>query len=136
MFLGPRNYPSNLVNSLLFDVKTALKDTSHSPPEVLEVISKKYNKPNDKIKTLTSHVKQVQELAYVGIKRVMDNTEIAENISMKTEELASTSFLLNQESRRLAKQMYWKKLKLKIILGILVLSVFLYFIIPLVTDDN
>mmetsp|Transcript_22991 Transcript_22991/g.22726 ORF Transcript_22991/g.22726 Transcript_22991/m.22726 type:complete len:116 (-) Transcript_22991:36-383(-) len=106
MFLGPKNYPSCIVNSLLFDIKTALKDTKQSEQEILESMSKKYQSGEGKIKNLTTNIKQVQELAYVGIKKVMENTEIAENLSGKTDELASTSFLMNQEAKKLERQMY------------------------------
>ncbi|CAG9327138.1 unnamed protein product [Blepharisma stoltei] len=138
MFLGPKNYPSHLVNSLLFDIKTALKDKKYSEQEVLEIMSQKYRNSNgqDKVKNLTTQVKQVQELAYVGIQKVLENTEVAENLSVKTDELASTSYLLNQQSKRLSRQLYWRNFKLRCIVGIVIAAVLLYLIISLFSEDD
>ncbi|XP_055913126.1 vesicle-associated membrane protein 7 isoform X2 [Eupeodes corollae] len=76
---------------------------------------------------------QIDEIKHIMVKNIdilRDRGEKLELLVNKTERLENTSVGFRQQSRNLARQMFWKKMRLYVIMGFIVV-ILVYFIISI-----
>jgi vesicle-associated membrane protein 4 len=140
------SYPERHAWSLLEELKNKLHQQGTSvlqtcPEEAYtkifasEVIglSKKYDdlRNLDKIQAVNSQVLEVQNLAQAGIQQVLRNTEKADEMAAKTYEMQQMAGAFARDATQLKRIMYWRNMRLKIIIAFVILAVILYITIPI-----
>ena len=90
----------------------------------------------DKLHAVNSRVNEVKSVMHSNIEQVIRNTDAVENIEAKTENMRDTAKYFSKSSSDLERNYYWRNMKIKAILGCLVLIVVLYFTVPMLTSDS
>jgi len=79
---------------------------------------------DEKIRLVQSEIGIVTNVMKQNIEKVMDNTEKLNQIQNKTEDLESNARLFGQKTKELRKAMWWKNMKIKLmIIGIILLLI-------------
>mmetsp|Transcript_31564 Transcript_31564/g.54688 ORF Transcript_31564/g.54688 Transcript_31564/m.54688 type:complete len:226 (-) Transcript_31564:66-743(-) len=139
-------YPDYLSNSLLDELKVAFKGqgtdsllhcspgayTKIMAPDMIK-LTEKYDKKRstDRIGTLSLQVQDVQGIVGDSIQQVLRNTESAEAIGIKSQDMRNTAQVFHSDARKLERIMYWRKVKLNIIIACVVIAVILYIVVPI-----
>lgn len=140
-------YPSRVAIAMLQDLykeftakhgdnaKTAAENSlsKKAKPIFLEVC-KKYEDPTgvDKTSKILGQVDAVKGQMQDNIASMLKNTEKAEDMAAKSEQLNEQASVFKKRSTDLKKQMQWKNLKMTLILGGVVLLIVLVIVVPLV----
>mmetsp|Transcript_43338 Transcript_43338/g.65491 ORF Transcript_43338/g.65491 Transcript_43338/m.65491 type:complete len:140 (-) Transcript_43338:434-853(-) len=107
--------------------------TKKSKP-MLSSICKKYSDLNnvDKASALIDKVDQVKISMQDNIAVMLKNTEQAETLADKSEQLNEQATVFKKKSTDLKKQMKCKNLKMTIILGLLIFGILAVILVPLI----
>lgn len=140
-------YPSRVAIAMLQDVysdfsskygdaaKTAAENSlSKKAKPILQDVCKKYEDPSsvDKTQKILGQVDAVKGQMQDNIASMLKNTEKAEDMAAKSEQLNEQASVFKKRSTDLKKQMQWKNLKMTIILGGVILVIILAITVPLV----
>lgn len=140
-------YPSRVAIAMLQDVygdfsskyadaaKTAAENSlSKKAKSTLQDVCKKYEDPSsvDKTQKILGQVDAVKGQMQDNIASMLKNTEKAEDMAAKSEQLNEQASVFKKRSTDLKKQMQWKNLKMTLILGGLVAVIVLAITVPLI----
>jgi len=78
---------------------------------------------NDQIGQLRSQVNEVKDVMTQNIEKVLERGENLEDLLHQTEDLEAHSSTFQKSARRVQRKYWWKNLKMKIILGLVVIVV-------------
>ncbi len=73
----------------------------------------------------------MKEIMISNIGKVSENVDKLEVVEEHTEQLVVESEKFKDESHSLERIMYWRNVKLNIIIGIIIVAVLAYFIMPM-----
>lgn len=90
----------------------------------------------DKLHSVNQHVLEVQGIAQSGIQQVLRNTEAAEVVAAKAQSMEGNARIFQNDSKRLERIMYWRKVKINCILILVVLGVILYILVPILISAS
>jgi len=140
-------YPSRVAIAMLQDAysdfsskfgdaaKTAAENSlSKKAKSILQNVCKKYEDPSsvDKTQKILGQVDAVKGQMQDNIASMLKNTEKAEDMAAKSEQLNEQASVFKKRSTDLKKQMQWKNLKMTLILGGIILVIVLAITVPLV----
>jgi len=140
-------YPSRVAIGMLQDLysnfstkygdaaKTAAENSlSKKSKSILQDSCKKYADPAsmDKTQQVLGQVDAVKGQMQDNIASMLKNTEKAEDMAAKSEQLNEQASVFKKRSTDLKKQMQWKNLKMTIILGCVIVAIILAITVPLV----
>lgn len=140
-------YPSRVAITMLIDLyttfsakygdaaKTAAENSlSKKAKKILEDSCKKFADPSsvDKTQQVLGQVDAVKGQMQNNIADMLKNTEKADDMAAKSEQLNEQASVFKKRSTDLKKQMQWKNLKMTIILGGVILVIVLAIVVPLV----
>lgn len=140
-------YPSRVAIALLQDIykefaskfgdaaKTAAENSlSKKAKSILQDACKKYDDPSsvDKTQRILGQVDAVKGQMQDNIANMLKNTEKAEDMAAKSEQLNEQASVFKKRSTDLKKQMQWKNLKMTLLLGGIVLVIVLAITVPLI----
>mmetsp|Transcript_39223 Transcript_39223/g.65916 ORF Transcript_39223/g.65916 Transcript_39223/m.65916 type:complete len:293 (-) Transcript_39223:113-991(-) len=99
----------------------------------LKQLSEKYSvlASVDKITAVGAKVDEVRLVMEGNINRVLDNAENLSNVEDKAENLRQNAQQFQRKSESLRKVLWWRNLKMKLIVLLLVLSIVGYFVVPM-----
>jgi hypothetical protein len=141
-------YPSRVSIAMLQDLytkfsskygdaaKTAAENSlSKKAKSILQDTCKKYEDPSsvDKTQKVLGQVDAVKGQMQDNIASMLKNTEKAEDMAAKSEQLNEQASVFKKRSTDLKKQMQWKNLKMTLILGGVILVIILAITLPLIT---
>jgi len=141
-------YPSRVAIALLLDLygnfsskfgdaaKTAAGNSlSKKAKSILQDACTKFEDPSsvDKAQKVLGQVDAVKGKMQDNIASMLKNTEKAEDMAAKSEQLNEQASVFKKRSTDLKKQMQWKNLKMTLILGGIVLVIVLSITVPLIT---
>jgi len=140
-------YPSRVAIAMLQDVytdfaskygnaaKTAAESSlSKKAKSILQDVCKKYEDSSavDKTQKVLGQVDAVKGQMQDNIASMLKNTEKAEDMAAKSEQLNEQASVFKKRSTDLKKQMQWKNLKMTLILGGIILVIVLAITVPLI----
>mmetsp|Transcript_28604 Transcript_28604/g.61330 ORF Transcript_28604/g.61330 Transcript_28604/m.61330 type:complete len:252 (-) Transcript_28604:1347-2102(-) len=140
-------YPSRVAIAMLQDLyskfsskygdaaKTAAENSlSKKAKSILKASSKKYEDSSsvDKTQKVLGQVDAVKGQMQDNIASMLKNTEKAEVMADKADQLSEQASVFKKRSTNLKKQMQWKNLKMTLLLGGIVLVIVLSITVPLV----
>jgi len=140
-------YPSRVAIAMLQDVygdfsskyadaaKTAAENSlTKKAKSILQDVCKKYEDPSsvDKTQKILGQVDAVKGQMQDNIASMLKNTEKAEDMAAKSEQLNEQASVFKKRSTDLKKQMQWKNLKMTLILGGLIAVIVLAITVPLI----
>lgn len=99
---------------------------------------KRYADPSnvDKAQKVIGQVDAVKGQMQDNIAGMLKNTEKAETLAEKSDQLNEQANVFKKRSGELKKQMRWKNFKMTLILGGLVIGIILVIVIPMVIKAN
>lgn len=99
---------------------------------------KRYEDPSnvDKAQKVIGQVDAVKGQMQDNIAGMLKNTEKAETLAEKSDQLNEQANVFKKRSGELKKQMKWKNLKMTLILGALVIGIILVIVVPMVIKAN
>jgi vesicle-associated membrane protein 7 len=103
--------------------KSLLKDTCTKYDDLSKV---------DKTSSILSKVDEVKSSMQSNIANMLKNTEQAESLAEKSDQLNEQASVFKKRSTDLRKQMAWKDFKMTLILGGVIVIVLIIIIVPLV----
>jgi len=115
--------------------KTAAESSlSKKAKSILQDVCKKYEDPSsvDKTQKILGQVDAVKGQMQGNIASMLKNTEKAEDMAAKSEQLNEQASVFKKRSTDLKKQMQWKNLKMTLILGGIILVIVLAIVVPLI----
>mmetsp|Transcript_7575 Transcript_7575/g.15694 ORF Transcript_7575/g.15694 Transcript_7575/m.15694 type:complete len:253 (-) Transcript_7575:83-841(-) len=140
-------YPSRVAIALLQELysnfsskysdaaKTAAENSlSKKAKSILQDACKKYDDPSsvDKTQKILGQVDAVKGQMQDNIANMLKNTEKAEDMAAKSEQLNEQASVFKKRSTDLKKQMQWKNMKMTLILGGIILVIVLAITVPLI----
>jgi len=101
---------------------------------VLPSLLKKYDDLSsiDNVHAAQAKANEVQSIMGNNIRGMMDNMQNLETLEKKSSDMQSQAQMFSSDSTKLARIMYIRALKIKIIVVLLVIAVLLFIIIPIV----
>merc|ERR1712161_119643 len=90
----------------------------------------------DKTTHVLEQVDLVKGKMQDNITNIIQNTETAEDMAIKSDQLNEQASVFKKKSTDLRKQMQWKNLKMTIIFGIFIVLIILAVTIPLITKTK
>jgi len=105
---------------------------------VLPSLLKKYDDLSsiDSVHAAQSKANEVQSIMGNNIRGMMDNMQNLETLEKKSSDMQSQAQMFSSDSTKLARIMYIRALKIKIIVVLLVIAILLFIIIPIVKKIN
>jgi t-SNARE complex subunit (syntaxin) len=85
----------------------------------------------DRVQALNLQVQDVQGIVGDSIQQVLRNTESAEAIGAKSQDMRNTAQVFHSDARKLERIMYWRKVKLNIVIACVVIAIILYIVVPI-----
>lgn len=116
-------------------VKSAIENQlSKKAKSVLSDVCNKYNDPKsvDKTSSLLGKVDVVKTQMQSNISSMLKNTEKAESLAEKSDQLNEQASVFKKKSSDLRKQMAWKNLKMTLLLGGLIVVILIVVLAPLI----
>lgn len=91
----------------------------------------------NKVATATNSVMNARYAVQESVERIMQNTANAQALEGKTHEMQNTAGNFSNKATQLKRLMYWRNLKLKILIGVIIVAILLYIIVPIIVamDD-
>lgn len=71
-----------------------------------------------------------------NVRKMIDNGSQLDNLDEKADKMKLQSKAFHGQAHELARIMYWRNMKLKIIIGLIILAVLLYIIVPLIIQAS
>ena len=104
----------------------------------LEAVCAKYDDLSkvDKTSNILSKVDEAKGSMQSNIANMLKNTEAAETLAEKSDQLHEQASVFKKRSTDLRKQMAWKDLKMTLMLGAVVVIILLIIIIPIVKRNK
>jgi len=142
-----KNYPSRVAIAMLQEMydkfnekygdaaKTAAENSlSKKAKSIMKESCEKYSDPSsvDKTQKVLQQVEAVKGEMQDNIASLLKNTEMAEDMAVKSDQLNEQASVFKKRSTDLKKQMQWKNLKMTIILSCVVVAIILAITLPLV----
>ncbi|CAD8171112.1 unnamed protein product [Paramecium octaurelia] len=147
--LATESYPDRQIHAMIREIEKELKkmpDYVDAQPNDVEKYAKIWMKQLhekydnlagvDKVYAAQQKVEEVQIVMEENIHNMINNGQQLDNLDEKAENLKNQSKQFQQQSHELAKIMYWRNMKLKILIGLIVLAVLLYIIVPLAINAS
>lgn len=94
------------------------------------------NQNNDKTKQVKEEVDHVVEIMHDNIHKVMERGERLDSLQTKTEDLQQGALQFKRGASRVRQQMWWKNMKLNLIIAAVVIIILLVIIVPLATSNS
>lgn len=88
----------------------------------------------DKISLVNRQVDEVKSEMENNINKVMQNTENLSDVMNKTELMAAGASTFQKRSESIAKALWWRNFKMKLIIGLLVGAILGYIFIPIIIE--
>lgn len=88
----------------------------------------------DKISLVNMQVDEVKSVMENNINKVIQNTENLNDVMNKTELMAAGASTFQKRSESIAKALWWRNCKMKIIIGLLIGSILGYIFIPIIIE--
>lgn len=85
----------------------------------------------DKTSALSAKVDEVKSSMESNIAEMLKNTEQADSLALKSDQLNEQACVFKKKSSNLKKQMAWKNLKMTILLVIVIILVLIAILVPL-----
>ena len=89
---------------------------------------------SDKISLVNRQVDEVKNVMENNINKVMQNTENLSDVMNKTELMAAGASTFQKRSETIAKALWWRNFKMKLIIGLLVGAILGYIFIPIIIE--
>lgn len=121
------------------DAKMAPTDAlSKKSKNLLTSYCKRYEDPSnvDKAQKVLGQVDAVKGQMQDNIAGMLKNTEKAESLAEKSDQLNEQASVFKKRSGDLKKQMKWKNFKMTLILGGLVIGIILVIVVPMIIKAN
>jgi len=101
---------------------------------ILQAMCKKYEDPTnvDKASKVLNQVDKVKGSMQGNIANMLKNTEQAESLAEKSDQLNEQASVFKKNSKTLKKQMAWKNLKMTLILGGVIAIILIVILVPLI----
>lgn len=101
---------------------------------IMQAMCKKYEDPTnvDKASKVLGQVDKVKGTMQGNIANMLKNTEQAESLAEKSDQLNEQASVFKKNTKILKKQMAWKNLKMTLILGGVVVIVLIVILVPLI----
>lgn len=128
-----QEYPRRLVYNLLQELETFYnsiisesefksKSKTKSHNQIMHVcasLMNKYNDPGaiDKLTGLQNKVDNVKTIMHTNINNALINIDKLESIENKSKELEINSIIFKKNTKELKNKMWWKNIKMKLIIG-------------------
>jgi len=90
----------------------------------------------DRISRVKGEVEEVKIVMEGNISKILENTESLDTIENKTEVLKEGAARFQRSANDLHRIIWWRNLKLKLIIGLIVLCVLGYILIPILSEVN
>ncbi|CAD8207162.1 unnamed protein product [Paramecium octaurelia] len=146
LVLGVPTYPERHAYALIQEIQNefsklgnseSLKDDASLKLHIktpLKELGLKYNDlvSLDKIYEARINVEQTKTVMEDNIKNMISNTQQLDQLQIKSEKLADGAKNFSKNAADLASIMYWRNMKLKIIIGLIILAGLLYIIVPII----
>jgi len=107
---------------------TGGRDFSGSLAQTMETFSSG-RVPSDRLQTLNNQVSEVKSILTQNIEKVLERGERLDDLMAKTEDLEAGALQFRTTGRRVARKMWWKNIKMMLILGIVVGGILLLIIL-------
>jgi Synaptobrevin len=117
------------------DAKTATKDIfTKKAKNMLKDVCEKYDDLSkvDKAQSLLGKVDAAKASMQSNIANMLKNTEAAESLASKSDQLNEQASVFKKRTTDLKKQMAWKNMKMTLILGAVIAIILIIIIVPLV----
>ena len=105
---------------------------------LLSTHCKRYEDPSnvDKAQKVLGQVDVVKGQMQDNIAGMLQNTEKAESLAEKSDQLNEQATVFKKRSGELKNQMRWKNLKMTLILAAIVITIILVIVVPLIVKAN
>ncbi|XP_002132118.2 vesicle-associated membrane protein 4-like [Ciona intestinalis] len=91
---------------------------------------------SDKVKRVQSQVNEVVDVMQTNIGKVLERGDKLEDLQDKSESLADSATHFNTHATRLRKQMWWKDMRTKIVIGVLLLMILIIIIVSIAVKNK
>jgi len=145
MALCDANYPERHAYNLINEAQEEIEKVPNYYDEsevtisklakrVLPSLLKKYDDLSsiDNVHAAQSKANEVQSIMGNNIRGMMDNMQNLETLEKKSSDMQNQAQMFSSDSTQLARVMYIRALKIKIIAALLVVAILLFIIIPIV----
>lgn len=107
---------------------------SRSLKRAVKDLMDRYDKPAafDRTSSVRSKVESVKDAMQENVKKILENQANVETLQNKTENLASSASQFNKSAGDLSRMMWWRKVKVSILLGIVGLAIIGYIVLVVV----
>jgi len=130
--VSTKSYKSRLLAQLVDEIKTQYQNPNKSKSVylILKMCGDKYNDVAnvDKIAKTENKINDVKSLMHQNIENALQNCEKLQNLELKAEELSQSSNIFRGGARQLRNKMWWKNVRMKIFIAIIVLVIIGIFI--------
>ncbi|CAK73996.1 unnamed protein product (macronuclear) [Paramecium tetraurelia] len=147
VLLAIENYPDRQIYAMIQEIETELQKKPNyvdSQPNDIQKYAKTWMKQLhekydnlagvDKVYAAQQQVDEVKIVMEENINNMIQNSSKLDNLDEKAITLKNESIKLKKSSTELAKIMYWRNMKLKILFGLIILAGLLYIIVPIVIN--
>ncbi|CAD8112267.1 unnamed protein product [Paramecium sonneborni] len=145
LILGISTYPERHAYALIQEIQTEFSKLGNDSfrddaslklhiKKPLKDLGLKYNDlvSLDKIYQAQQNVDQTKIVMEDNIKSMINNGQQLDVLSIKAEDLNKNAKSFAKNANELAQIMYWRNMKLKIIIGLIILAGLLYIIVPII----
>mmetsp|Transcript_9811 Transcript_9811/g.21855 ORF Transcript_9811/g.21855 Transcript_9811/m.21855 type:complete len:144 (+) Transcript_9811:758-1189(+) len=108
---------------------------SNSASSIMKTICKKYDDPAnvDKTKELLGKVEEVKGTMADNIAMILENTDKVEDLAEKSTVLTDQATEFQKKSKQLKKNMWWKDMKMTLLVGLVVCLLLLVILWPILS---
>jgi hypothetical protein len=139
-------YPDHLSSTLLDEIKAAFKGQGvdsllQCAPGAytkvmatdMRLLAGKYEDKlrGDRLQNLNLQVQDVQGIVGDSIQQVLRNTQSAEAIGAKSEDMRNTAQVFQTDAKKAERLMYWRKVKINILIACVVIIVIICIVVPI-----
>ena len=83
---------------------------------------------DDKIQEINNEIEKTKESVHQSINLVIDRGERLDNLMDRSEHLAENASMFNRQSKRLRRKMWWKKIRMALLLIFILFLIIMLFI--------
>ncbi|XP_035508646.1 vesicle-associated membrane protein 4 [Morone saxatilis] len=87
---------------------------------------------NDKMKQVQSQVDEVIDVMQENISKVIERGERLDDLQDKSESLSDNASAFSSRAKQLHRRMWWRDMKMKVIIALVVVALLLIIIIPVI----
>nr|XP_057929099.1 vesicle-associated membrane protein 4 isoform X2 [Doryrhamphus excisus]XP_057929100.1 vesicle-associated membrane protein 4 isoform X2 [Doryrhamphus excisus]XP_057929101.1 vesicle-associated membrane protein 4 isoform X2 [Doryrhamphus excisus]XP_057929102.1 vesicle-associated membrane protein 4 isoform X2 [Doryrhamphus excisus]XP_057929103.1 vesicle-associated membrane protein 4 isoform X2 [Doryrhamphus excisus] len=92
----------------------------------------RFGPQNDKLKQVQSQVDEVIDVMQENISKVIERGERLDDLQDKSESLSDNASAFSSRAKQLHRRMWWRDMKMKMIIALVVLGLLLIIIIPVI----